>query len=117
MLGINTVINFTSNWFKRIQEMKKAKHHLRTLELNLMFGGFVAAMHKQEENSQSCPYRELFLVSSLPGFPGGLDSKEPACHAGDLASIPGSGSYPGEGNGYPLQGSCLVNPMNRGAWT
>ena len=73
-----------------------------------MFGGFVAAMHKQEENSQSCPYRELFLVSSLPGFPGGLDSKEPACHAGDLASIPGSGSYPGEGNGYPLQGSCPI---------
>ena len=72
-----------------------------------MFGGFVAAVHKQEENSQSCPYRELFLVSSLPGFPGGSGSKEPACHAGDLASIPGSGSYPREGNGYPLQCSCL----------
>ena len=116
MLGINTVINFTSNWFKRIQEMKKAKHHLRTLELNLMFGGFVAAMHKQEENSQSCPYRELFLVSSLPGFPGGLDSKEPACHAGDLASIPGTRRSLGEGNDNSFQYSCLKNPMNRGAW-
>ena len=81
---------------------KKTKHHLRTLELNLMFGGFVAAMHKHE-NSQSCPYREFLLVSSLPGFPGGSDSEESACHAGDLGSIPGSGSYPGEGNDYPLQ--------------
>ena len=83
-----------------------------------MFGGFVAATHKQEENSQSCPsYTEFFLVPSLLGFPGGSDSKESACHAGDLGSIPGSGRYPGEGHDYPLQDSCLENPMNRGVWT
>ena len=34
----------------------------------------------------------------------------------DLSSIPGSGRFPGEGNGYPLQYSCLGNPMDRGAW-
>ena len=50
------------------------------------------------------------------GFAGGSDSKESAYNAGDLGSIPGSGRSPGEGNGYPLQYSCLENPMDRGAW-
>ena len=50
------------------------------------------------------------------GFPGGSDSKEPTCNAGDLGSIPGLGRSPGEGNGYPLQYCCLENPMDRGAW-
>ena len=39
-----------------------------------------------------------------------------ACNAGDLGLIPGSGRSPGEGNGNPLQNSCLENPMDRGAW-
>ena len=43
-------------------------------------------------------------------------SKESASDAGDPGSIPGSGRSPGEGNGNPLQYSCLENPMNRGAW-
>ena len=50
------------------------------------------------------------------GFPSGSDHKESACSAGDLGSNPGSGRSPGEGNGNPLQYSCLENPMNRGAW-
>ena len=50
------------------------------------------------------------------GFPGGSDGKASACNAGDPALIPGSGSSPGEGNGNPLQCSCLGNPMDRGAW-
>ena len=50
------------------------------------------------------------------GFPGGPDSKESASKAGDSSSIPGSGRSPGEGNGKPLQYSCLENPMDRGAW-
>ena len=41
------------------------------------------------------------------GFPGGSDSKESACKAGDPGSIPGSGRSPGDGNGYPLQCSYL----------
>ena len=44
------------------------------------------------------------------GFPGGSDGKESAYNAKDPGSIPGSGSYPGEGNGNPLQYSCLENP-------
>ena len=49
-------------------------------------------------------------------FPGGSDSKVSAYSAGDLGSIPGSGKSSGEGNGSPLQYSCLENPMDRGAW-
>ena len=49
-------------------------------------------------------------------FPGGSDDKESACDAGDPGLIPRSGRSPGEGNGYPLQCSCLENPVDRGAW-
>ena len=50
------------------------------------------------------------------GFPGGSDGKESACNAGDMGLIPGLGRSPGEGHGNPLPYSCLVNPMDRGAW-
>ena len=49
------------------------------------------------------------------GFPGGSDSKESACRAGVLGLIPGSGRCLGEGNGNPVQYSCLENYMRRGA--
>ena len=50
------------------------------------------------------------------GFPGGSDGKESACNAGDLGSLSGSGRSPGEGNGNPLQYSCLENTTDGGAW-
>ena len=50
------------------------------------------------------------------GFPGGSDGEDSACHAGDPGLIPWSGRSLGEGNGYPLQNSCLENSMNRGDW-
>ena len=50
------------------------------------------------------------------GFPGGLEVKASACNAGDLGSIPRLGRSPGEGNGNPLQYSCLENPMDGGTW-
>ena len=50
------------------------------------------------------------------GFPGGSEGKASACNAGDPGLIPGMGRSPGEGNGNPLQYSCLENPMDRGAW-
>ena len=49
-------------------------------------------------------------------LPGGSDSKVSAYNAGDLGLIPGSGRSSEEGNGNPLQYSCLENPMDRGAW-
>ena len=48
------------------------------------------------------------------GFPGSSDGKASAYNAGDLGLIPGSGRYPGERNGNPLQYSCLENPMDQG---
>ena len=56
----------------------------------------------------------LVLSVELINFPGGSDGKASACNAGDPGSIPGSGRSPGEGNGNPLQHSCLENPMDRG---
>ena len=50
------------------------------------------------------------------GFPGSLDDRESTCNVRDLGSIPGSGRFCGEGNGNPLQFSCLGNSMGRWAW-
>ena len=50
------------------------------------------------------------------GFSGSSAVKASACNAGDSGSIPGLGRSPGEGNGNPLQYSCLENPMDGGAW-
>ena len=76
-----------------------------------------------EENLGDGRYRQLMKSFTLKGsrkmlrgFPGGSDGKESACSTGDLSSIPGSGRSPGEGNGNPLQYSCLKNSMDRGAW-
>ena len=56
-----------------------------------------------------------FLGLYEAGVPGGSDIKESACNVGDLGSILGLGRCPGEGNGYPLQYSCLENSMDRRA--
>ena len=52
----------------------------------------------------------------MVGFPGGSDSKESACNAGDPGSIPGLGRLPGDGHGNPLQYSYLENPMDGEGW-
>ena len=57
-----------------------------------------------------------FYLSKCSGFPLSSVDKLSACNAGDLGSIPGSGRSPGEGNGNPLQYSCLENPKDTGAW-
>ena len=56
------------------------------------------------------------IDSGNSGFPGGSEVKASACNVGDPGSIPGSGRSPGEGNGNPLQYSCLENPLDGGAW-
>jgi len=50
------------------------------------------------------------------GFTGGSEVKVSACNVEDPGLIPVSGRSPGEGNGSPLQYSCLENPMEEGAW-
>ena len=59
-------------------------------------------------------YTLLYVI--IYCFPDGSGGKEPTCNAGDVASIPGLGKSAGEGNGNPLQYSCLENPMDRGVW-
>ena len=63
-------------------------------------------------NNCSSVVHKVFTES----FPGGSDGKASACNAGDLGSIPGSRRSPAEGNGNPLQYSCLENCTDRGAW-
>ena len=72
------------------------------------FGFFSIIGHYKIFNIVPCAY--------IGGFPGGSEVKVSACNAGDLGSIPGLGRSPEEGNGNPLQYSCLENPMVRGAW-
>ena len=55
------------------------------------------------------------MYAKMWGFPRSSVGKESACNAGDPGSIPGLGRVPGEGNGNPLQYSCLRSPMDRGA--
>ena len=61
-------------------------------------------------------FAHFSLLVFIKGFPGGSEVKASACNAGDPGSIPRLGRSPGEGNGNPLQYSCLENPMDRGAW-
>ena len=61
-------------------------------------------------------YYIYICVCLYIGFPGGSDGKESTSNVGDPGLVPGSGRSPGRGNAYPLQYSCLENPMDRGAW-
>ena len=58
----------------------------------------------------------IWCTMIITCFPGGSDSKESACNAGDQGSIHGLGRSPGVGNGYLLQYSFLENSMDRRAW-
>ena len=63
-------------------------------------------------------YMFCFKAITMKGkdFPGGSDGKVSSYNAGDLGSVPGLGRSPAEGNGNPLQYSCLENPMDEGIW-
>ena len=61
-------------------------------------------------------YIRVCVCVCVCDFPGGSDGKASAYNAGDLGSIPGSGRSPREGNGNPLQYSCLENPMDGETW-
>ena len=77
---------------------------------------FPSPTHEQHFSKPSRSPKARKVWETIPGFPGGSDGEESACCAADQGSIPGLGRFPGEGNGYPLQYSCLGNPMDRGAW-
>ena len=64
----------------------------------------------------ACEWLPRWFTPGFLGFPGGKESACQCRRAGDSGLIPGWGISPGEGNGYPLQYSCLENKMDRGAW-
>ena len=75
--------------------------------LNLLVAqGTLKSLLKHPSSKPSILWCSAFFM----GFPGGSEVKVSACNVGDLGSIPGSGRSPGEGNGNPLQYSCLGNP-------
>ena len=71
-------------------------------------------MQKNSEMKQGCSESKVYL-SKDTHLPGGSDGKESDCNAGVPGSIPKLGRSPGKRNGYPLQYSCLGNPMDRGS--
>ena len=81
----------------------------------------IANFNKNQHSDRKCPPTKCRAslwkgMDITRGFRDDSDGKEPACNAGDLGSMPGSGRSPGGGNGTPLQYSCLENPVDRGAW-
>ena len=84
--------------------------------VGLLVSGYFLKIGKDQLSTSG---KQAVLPSSwevISNFPGGSDGKASAYNAGDLGSIPGSGSSPGEGNGNPRQYSCLENPMDGRAW-
>ena len=88
----------------------------------MICGGKKANIHRElyfcPSHLTLLPPEEEFLNTPV-GFPGGLVVKNLPTNAGDtevVGSVPGWGRSPGEGNGNPLQYSCLGNAMDRGAW-
>ena len=93
--------------------------HRNSLSGVFPFQKFEKGTKKSTRNFEFISQKAVFYTLIFTyhwGFPGGSDGKESVCSAGDLGSIPGLGRSLGEGNGYPLQYSCLDNPMDRGAW-
>ena len=96
-----------------------ARVRMEVLSVNRMHSACLMVQPKKEEKAE-CKSSELGLIHTLTeGFPGGSVVNNVPANAGDtrdVGSFPGSRRSPGEGNGNPLQYSCLENPMGRGAW-
>ena len=94
---------------------KTLENCLAVLWLGLVLCSTVKKRKKQKRK-QASGAMESFCHTGNAYFLGGSDGKESACTLGDLGSMLGLGKSPEEGNGYPLQYSCLENSMDRGVW-
>jgi len=101
-----------SKWLSWLFSVAVTSHHLSKFQILCL-------------NDQNPPdliltfhsFSTIIILSNVwRGFPGGSDGKESACNVGDPSSNPGLGRSPGEGNGNPLQYSCLENPKDKEAW-
>ena len=105
--SVNTLLSFWDN--NKLYCLRRAWASLAQLVKN--------PPTMQETLGQEDPLEKGWAThSSVLDFPGDSDGKESTCNEVDLGSIPGSGRFPGEGNGYPLQYSDLENSVYRGAW-
>ena len=111
-----------------IQDLKAGLHAHRLVPVitTLFFWVWVSLVVKSEPRVNNFLGQSVILthrvwdqITRCKGFPGASVVKNPPANAGDardVCSIPGSGRSPGEGNGNPLQYSCLGNPTDRGTW-
>ena len=89
-------------------------HHWSTWDKSLYLI-YVCLLISKKTDLGLITVSNILLITMPLGFPGGTDGKESACNAGDPGVSPRLGKSPGEGNGNPLQYSCLENSMDRGA--
>ena len=108
-------------YYYQVYQWHKAEEHGLTLEVTechfcqtLMVG--IVLMIFPGLRARDITHITWWEVNRRSTLPLSAVGKESACNAGDLGVIPGSGRSPGEGNGNPLQYSCLENPILRGAW-
>ena len=101
-----------SKWLSWLFSVAVTFHHLSKFQ--------ILCLHDQNPPDLILTFHSfstiIILSNVLRGFPGGSDGKESACNVGDPSSNPGLGRSPGEGNGNPLQYSCLENPKDKEAW-
>ena len=95
-------------WFPSPPAFSPSANLFHSLEIAILSCFFVCFFFNEN--------RKFYYCSMYLGLPWWLEGKESACNAGELGSIPGLGRSPREGNGYPLQYSCLENSTVRGAW-
>ena len=106
-----------ATWEGTYSKIIKAIYDKPTANI-ILNGDELKAFPLKSETRQGCPLLLLLFIIVLEvlGFPGGSEVKASASNAGDLGSIPRSRRSRREGNGNPLQYSCLENPMDGGAW-
>ena len=117
--GVAKSQTWLSNWTELVMFINHAKTNFQCS--NLKTWGYIILilillLSFVGSNLLGVPRRYLWGSFTWLGILGGSDGKESACNAGDPASILGSGGFTREGNGNPLQYSCLENSMDRGAW-
>ena len=107
-----------STWTTRARKKKCVQCYSLTHDYQSQFFCMIWIKWKNPHapNIMLLPTWSCIWVNIDSDFPGSSDGKESVCNAGDPGSIPGSGRSPGEGNGNPLQYSCLENSMGREAW-
>ena len=95
---------------------KRSEHYPKRDKDTSCLSSFKERVNMFWSTYESCVILGKSIICYYLGFPGGSEVKASAWNVGDRGSIPGSGRSPGEGNGNPLQYSCLENPVEGGAW-